>query len=72
MWGCDRKRDQKDEDEQKFFFSPGQFACGSATDPTRGPGDDSDATGMYDGMMFAVDRGDEGFDAEGGRRGAQR
>lgn len=72
MWGCDRKRDQKDEDEQKVFFSPGQFACGSATDPTRGPGDDSDATGMYDGMMFAVDRGDEGFDAEGGRRGAQR
>lgn len=27
---------------------------------------------MYDGMMFALDRRDEGFDAEWGRRGTQR
>jgi len=51
--------------------SPGQLACGSTTDPTGSTGDDSDAASMYDGMVFAVNRGDERFDAEGRRRGTQ-
>ena len=46
---------------------PGQLACGSTTDPTGGAGDDSDAAGMYDRMQVAVNRRDEGFDAERGR-----
>ena len=55
-----------------FFFLPGQFPCGSTADPTGSTGDDSDAASVYDGVVFALDRGDEGFDAEGGRRGPQR
>jgi hypothetical protein len=55
-----------------MIFLPGQFPCSSTTDTTCGTGDDGDAAGMYDGMMFALDRRDEGFDAEWGRRGTQR
>ena len=54
------------------FVLPSQFARGSTTDPTRSTSDDSDAAGMYDGVMFTVDRRDEGFDAERRRRGTQR
>src|SRR5260370_27905458 len=57
------------EDPKKI--SPSQLACGSTANPTGSTSDDSDAAGMYDGMVFAVDRGNEGFDAEGRRRGTQ-
>ncbi len=66
-----RWKGREDAKKRMGRCSPGQFTCGSTTDPTGSTGDDSDAAGVYDGMVFVVYRGDEGFDAEGRGRGTQ-